>query len=67
MSPLVFTLHPEDDVADAAALMAYEGVHHVVVSLGDDRPLGIVSSLDVLRWLAQSRLSEREQVERDAG
>jgi hypothetical protein len=33
--------------------MAYEGLHHVIVTAGDGRPIGIVSSLDVLRWVAR--------------
>jgi CBS domain-containing protein len=53
MSHVVFTLHAAADVSRAAALMAYEGVHHVVITSEDERPIGIVSSLDILRWLAR--------------
>jgi len=55
MAPLDFTLHPEDDVSDAAALMAHERITHVAVSLGEKRVFGILSAFDVLRWLAGTR------------
>jgi CBS domain-containing protein len=61
MAPLGFTLHPDDDVSDAAALMAYERITHVAVSFGENRVLGILSTFDVLRWLAQQRLQQRAQ------
>jgi CBS domain-containing protein len=32
--------------------MAYEGVHRVPVVAADGRVVGILSSLDVVRWLA---------------
>jgi CBS domain-containing protein len=53
MSHVVFALHAEADISRAAALMAYEGVHHVVVTGASGQPAGIVSSLDVLRWFAR--------------
>jgi CBS domain-containing protein len=55
MTPIPFTLPEEASIADAARLMADAGVHRVpVVSRG--RCVGIVSSLDVLRWLAKNAL-----------
>ena len=54
MSHVVFALHGDADLSRAAALMAYERVHHVVVTTADGRALGIVSALDILRWLAQA-------------
>jgi CBS domain-containing protein len=53
MSHVVFTLHPDADVSRAAALMAYEGIHHVVVTSQEGLAVGIVSSLDVMRWVAR--------------
>lgn len=53
MSHVVFSLPADSDVNRAAALMAYEGVHHVVLTGDDGRAVGIVSSLDILRWLAR--------------
>lgn len=54
MSHVVFEVHAEAEVSRAAALMAYEGVHHVVVTSADGRALGIVSALDVMAWLARA-------------
>jgi CBS domain-containing protein len=44
---------PEDaNVGHAAAVMAFEGVHRIVVTGADGRIAGILSALDILRWLA---------------
>lgn len=51
MTPLVFSLPPDASIARAAALMAYEGVHRVVVVDRTGYVVGLVSSLDVARWL----------------
>jgi CBS domain-containing protein len=53
MSHVVFTLHAGASVHRAAALMAYEGVHHIVITSADGRAIGILSSLDILGWLAR--------------
>ena len=53
MSPLVFSLPEGATVPQAAALMAYEGVHRAPVLDEDHRVVGIVSSLDVLRWVGR--------------
>lgn len=53
MSHVVFALHSEADISRAAALMAYEGVHHIVVTDAAGMPAGIVSALDILRWFAR--------------
>jgi CBS domain-containing protein len=52
MLPLAITLGERASVAHAAALMALEDVHHVPIVDGYGRMIGIVSSLDVVRWLA---------------
>lgn len=52
MTPVVFTLPPDVPVAVAAALMALERVHRVPI-VEDGVLVGIVSSLDVMRWLAR--------------
>lgn len=41
-------------LAQAAALMAYEGVHRVVVVDRRGRPVGVVSTLDVAARVAES-------------
>ena len=53
MMPLVFSLPPEATVAQAAALMAYEGVHRIVIVDRGGYLVGLVSSLDVARWLGR--------------
>ena len=53
MTPYVVWLPPEAPIASAAAAMSAERMHHALV-LGDDRRIvGIVSSLDFLRWMAE--------------
>jgi CBS domain-containing protein len=54
MTHLVYTLAAEASISRAAALMSYEGVHRIVVAAGDGKALGIVSALDILRWIARS-------------
>jgi CBS domain-containing protein len=53
MTPLVFSLTPDDSIGQAAALMAYEGVHRVVVVDKSGYVVGLVSSLDIARWLGR--------------
>ncbi|HKE19479.1 MAG TPA: CBS domain-containing protein [Kofleriaceae bacterium] len=48
-----FTLCEDTSLSHAAALMAYEGVQRIpVVSFGG-KVVGIVTAMDVVRWLAQ--------------
>jgi CBS domain-containing protein len=54
MMPLAFTLDERATVAQAAALMASEGLHHVPIVSAKGRLAGIVSSLDIVRWLARN-------------
>ncbi|MCC6874568.1 MAG: CBS domain-containing protein [Sandaracinaceae bacterium] len=54
MSREVLSVRPEDTVAQAAALMAYEGVHRLPVVDESDRLVGVVSSLDIARFVAQA-------------
>lgn len=53
MTPTAFTLSEDAPLAQAAALMAFEGVHRVPVVSHDGRVAGMVTTLDVLRWMAQ--------------
>lgn len=52
MTPSVLSLSEDASVQRAAALMAYEGVHRIVVVREDGTVAGILSSLDILRWIA---------------
>jgi CBS domain-containing protein len=54
MMPMAFTLTEDAPVAYAAALMAVEDVHHLPIVSGDGRVVGIVSALDIVRWLAHN-------------
>lgn len=51
MTPLVFALPEDASIGQAAALMAYEGIHRVVVVDRGGYVIGLVSSLDIARWL----------------
>jgi len=52
MTGLVLSLEADADIGRAAALMVHEGVHRLVVTEGNGTAVGIVSALDILRWLA---------------
>lgn len=53
MTPSVSALGERASVVEASQLMATRGVHRVLVTAGDGRIVGMVSSLDVLRWLSR--------------
>lgn len=48
----VVTCRPTTPLGDVAKLMVGRHVHRVIVVEGDDRPVGILSSLDLVRLLA---------------
>jgi CBS domain-containing protein len=52
MTSMSFTLHEDQSISKAAALMAYEGVHRLPVIDEAGKVVGILSSLDILHWLA---------------
>jgi CBS domain-containing protein len=53
MMPLAITLDDHATVGQAAALMASEDMHHVMIVSGR-RLVGVVSTMDVTRWLAHN-------------
>lgn len=53
MTPVTFSVQEDSPIAQAAALMVYEGVHRLPVLSSEGTVAGIVSSLDVLRWVAE--------------
>jgi CBS domain-containing protein len=53
MMPIAFTLEETSPVEQAAALMALERVHRVPVVDADGRVVGILTALDVTRWVAR--------------
>jgi CBS domain-containing protein len=54
MMPIAFTIEEQSSLADAASVMSTEGVHRVPVVAEDGRVVGLLSSLDIVRWLAES-------------
>ena len=54
MMPIAFTLPENATLSHAAALMAYEGIHRLPVVAPDGSVVGIVSAMDVVRWLARN-------------
>ena len=53
MMPMTFCVGTEETVARTAGLMAFEGLHRVPVVDREGRVVGLVSTLDVMRWLAR--------------
>jgi CBS domain-containing protein len=53
MSPMVFALPLTASVAQAAALMSYEGVSIIVITDVDGQVAGVVRALDIARWCAR--------------
>ncbi len=54
MSPLVQTVAAKSSILDAARLMTKEGIHRLVVVDDEQRPVGIVSTLDVTASLVNA-------------
>jgi CBS domain-containing protein len=54
MTPLVLSVRQGTPIARAAALMAAEGVHRLPVVNENNRIVGLVSSIDVLRWVGRA-------------
>jgi CBS domain-containing protein len=52
MMPIAYTLRDSDSIARAAAVMAIEGVHRLPIVDEDGRVVGILSTIDLARWLA---------------
>jgi CBS domain-containing protein len=52
MMPLALTLDEHATIAHAAAMMSIEDVHHVAIVAGSGALIGIVSTMDIVRWLA---------------
>ena len=53
MMPIAFTLPETASLSQAAALMVEEGVHRLPVVSREGRVVGLVSSFDVMRWVAR--------------
>ncbi|MBK8480860.1 MAG: CBS domain-containing protein [Proteobacteria bacterium] len=54
MTPITYSLRASTSLAQAAALMAFEGVHRLpIVADNSGEVVGLLSALDVLRWLGE--------------
>lgn len=53
MMPFVLRLPEGSSIDEAAALMAAENVHRLLIVSASDEVVGIVSALDILRWMAE--------------
>jgi CBS domain-containing protein len=54
MTPYLITVQEDTPIREVAARMADCGIHRVVVVDDEQQIHGIVTSLDVLRWVAES-------------
>lgn len=52
MMPLAITLDEHATVAHAAAMMSVEDVHHVAIVSDGGALIGVISTMDIVRWLA---------------
>ena len=48
MTPFVQSVSAEESLVDAARLLCKEHIHRLVVADGNDRPIGVVSALDIV-------------------
>ena len=51
MAPMSFTVHEDQSISKASALMAYEGIHRLPVVDATGKVVGLLSSLDIVHWL----------------
>jgi CBS domain-containing protein len=54
MTPYLITVEEDTPIREVAARMAKWGIHRLIVVDEDDQICGIVTSLDVLRWVAET-------------
>ena len=52
MTPFAFSLPSHAPIAQASALMAYEGVNRIVVVSADGLIVGLITARDIMRWVA---------------
>jgi CBS domain-containing protein len=55
MTALALSLPEDTSVARAAAVMATEGVHRLPVLNSEGKVVGLLSSMDVVRWVAKNQ------------
>ena len=52
MTPIAFTLPEHASIERAVAMMAEDGLHRLPIVAKDGEVVGIVSSTDIMRWIA---------------
>jgi CBS domain-containing protein len=55
MTPIVYWLREDAPISQAAALMAYERVSRIPIVDQEGHVVGLVSTLDVLRWMSRRK------------
>ena len=53
MTSIAITLPEEAPLSRACAVMAFEGIHRIPVVAADGRVVGLLSTTDIMRWLAR--------------
>jgi CBS domain-containing protein len=59
MTPYLITIKEDTSIREVAARMAKFGIHRLIVVDEDQQLRGIVTSMDVLRWVAEAKEEER--------
>lgn len=54
MMPLAITLDEHATIAHAAAMMSLEDVHHIAIVAASGALIGVISTMDIVRWLASN-------------
>lgn len=68
MTPFAFSLPSHAPIAQAAALMSYEGINRIVVVSSDGLIVGLLTARDIMRWVAtQAGYVIPDPVERRTG
>jgi CBS domain-containing protein len=55
MMPVVFSIKEDTKVGQAAALMACEGIHRLPVVSARGEVVGVISAMDIVRWVAKEQ------------
>jgi predicted transcriptional regulator len=59
MTPFLVTVEEDTPIGEVAARMAKSGIHRLIVVDDDQQIRGIVTSIDVLRWVAETEEERR--------
>ncbi len=57
MTPVVWSVHPDDLALDAVKLMVARGIHRVVAIRRPDQVEGIITSMDILRAVSDGEFT----------